>query len=156
MWLGSSFTQRQKNKRALQNRSPSTSDWICFLERIRQASNQRGLCCIPPAFNSKGRTSEFVTRRPASEGSSLNFQSHKRDLISRRFYHKSSLMWCSILEESLSRYGRVRSFIKTIIFALFVMTCKKQKQKQNNKKKGITKSVWYTVSLYFAIVPKVA
>lgn len=47
------------------------------------------------------------------------------------FYHsqKRCRMWCSILKESLSMYGRVWNFIRTIIFALFVTTCKKRYNK---------------------------
>lgn len=60
----------------------------------------------------------------------MNIQSHKWAVISHRLYHNSSLMWCAILEESLSMYGGVWNFIKTIIFALFVTTCKKGKKKE--------------------------
>lgn len=58
------------------------------------------------------------------QGFWLKFMSHRWDDISHKLYHKSRLIRCSVLEESLSMYGRVWSFIKTIIFALFVMTCK--------------------------------
>lgn len=70
----------------------------------------------------------FLTVQSAGMGDKHFSEFH---IFHAGFTIKSSLTWCSILKESLSMYGGVWIFIKTIIFASFVMTCIK---KQNKKK----------------------
>lgn len=69
-------------------------------------------CFKPQSSLCKCKCDNWVQSVRKEAEVSLNFQSHKWAVISHRLYHDSSLMWCSILKESLSMYGGVWNFIK--------------------------------------------